>query len=183
LTTTKIFKNGIENEDFKNKYQGMACYIVGKGPSLDKINIDLFLPSLPILCLNEAIIIVRNLRLPNPIFSFQVDYQPVNYNLDTDIVIAHINAAESHKEHPNLHIIETQKWPLTLSPIKAIHFAHYCGCNRLLLLGMDALRGINGYASNVKPFIHTKEYLKSTCSASRILRVIKSLNLTYEFII
>lgn len=61
-------------EDFRDKFAGETCYIVGKGPSLDHLRWEHFLdPDAPIIALNEAIYAVEKLGLPNPTFGLQQD--------------------------------------------------------------------------------------------------------------
>jgi hypothetical protein len=53
---------------------GDHAYLVGKGPSLDRLTLRDF-PSAqsPVLCCNESVLAVERLRLPNPIFGIQQD--------------------------------------------------------------------------------------------------------------
>ena len=58
--------------DFKDLYKGETIWIVGKGPSLQcltKEDIGLG----PVITINQAIIKVEEIDLPNPIFSMQKD--------------------------------------------------------------------------------------------------------------
>lgn len=184
---TRLFKNGIETTEFKDTFKGLPCYIVGKGPSLDNVSSISFDPTYPIVCCNEAMVIIRNLLkekgLSNQTFSAQVDFPTYYFNVPEDIVITHQRSRHGFPNHPNLYVMEIKKWPLILAPIHAVHFAHYLGCTKLLMIGMDAFKGINGYATTIKSFIPYREYTKSTCEVRRIRLVLKELNLPYENII
>jgi Nucleotide-diphospho-sugar transferase len=55
-------------------FAGNRCYIVGKGPSLDKIKEKDFPdPRAPVIALNEAVLVIEQLDIPNPIFGLQQD--------------------------------------------------------------------------------------------------------------
>ena len=62
-------------ESLKNKHIGETLSIVGKGPSLQFLTRDHFEPG-PIITMNQAIITVEDLDLPNPIYSMQKDGGP-----------------------------------------------------------------------------------------------------------
>ena len=53
---------------------GPSAYLIGKGPSLDRLTAtDFTLVKAPIFCLNESIHKIEALRLPNPIYCVQQD--------------------------------------------------------------------------------------------------------------
>lgn len=55
-------------------FVGKRCYIVGKGPSLDRIKKKDFPDTnAPIIALNESVLEVEKLDIPNPIFGLQQD--------------------------------------------------------------------------------------------------------------
>jgi len=55
-------------------FVGKRCYIVGKGPSLDKLKKRDFPDTkAPIIALNESVLEVEKLDIPNPIFGLQQD--------------------------------------------------------------------------------------------------------------
>ena len=61
-------------EDIRKYFEGKDCYIVGKGPSLDKLSKEDFPnPRLPIICINESVHKVESLDLPNKVFAMQQD--------------------------------------------------------------------------------------------------------------
>lgn len=58
----------------KNKYQGRPAYIVGKGPSLQYLSArDFPDKEAPVLVVNEALLVVQELGVPNPLLSMQKD--------------------------------------------------------------------------------------------------------------
>ncbi len=64
------------------KHAGETVWIIGKGPSLLNLTADTIGPG-PVVTLNEAIVHVRTLNLPNAIYVFQKDgcvsHGPTNY--------------------------------------------------------------------------------------------------------
>lgn len=56
----------------RGRHAGETAYIVGKGPSLLCATADIFGPG-PVITLNHAVLYVRRLNLPNPIYAFQKD--------------------------------------------------------------------------------------------------------------
>ena len=53
-------------------FSGKPCYIIGKGPSLDRLTADYFDRTSPILAVNESIHKIESFDLPNPIFMMQI---------------------------------------------------------------------------------------------------------------
>lgn len=61
-------------EGLRPFFTGKHCYIIGKGPSLDRITADCFADSdAPIMCCNESIFKIESLNLDNPLFMIQQD--------------------------------------------------------------------------------------------------------------
>lgn len=58
-----------------NKHPGETCHIVGKGPSLRYLQAKHFGAG-PVIALNNAIVVVQDLGLTNPIYSLQKDGNP-----------------------------------------------------------------------------------------------------------
>ena len=60
-------------EELIDKFNGKPCYIIGKGPSLDKISEKDFNFDYPIICINESIHKIETLKLDNFIIGHQQD--------------------------------------------------------------------------------------------------------------
>lgn len=56
-----------------NTFKDSICYIVGKGPSLDNLDASIFLPDIPIVCINQSIHKIESLQLTNPLYCIQQD--------------------------------------------------------------------------------------------------------------
>lgn len=54
-------------------FYNKTVYIIGKGPSLDKICEEDFLPDLPIIAINDSIHKIETLAINNPLFMMQQD--------------------------------------------------------------------------------------------------------------
>lgn len=59
--------------ELRGKYAGQTAWIVGKGPSLACLSADHFTDTGPVLTMNEAILVVQELGIPNPLYSMQKD--------------------------------------------------------------------------------------------------------------
>ena len=59
-------------KEFKDIYKGQTIWIIGKGPSLQYLKKE-DIGSGPVITLNEAIIKIEELDLPNPVYSMQKD--------------------------------------------------------------------------------------------------------------
>lgn len=66
-----VIKNDVSQ--LKEHFYQKACYIVGKGLSLDNLSPENFPDWSPIICINESIHKVCSLGLRNPIFGIQQD--------------------------------------------------------------------------------------------------------------
>jgi hypothetical protein len=60
-------------QELKDRYDGQSAWIVGKGPSLAYLTADHFTDPGPVLTINESILIVQELDIPNPLYSMQKD--------------------------------------------------------------------------------------------------------------
>jgi len=70
----------IETENF----EGLPCYIIGKGKSLLDIK-DNFIDGAPIIAINQAVEIIEKLNLKNPVYSLQkVKVSETKYPIITD---------------------------------------------------------------------------------------------------
>ena len=66
-------------------FEGQTVYLVGKGPSLDKVEPGLFPdPKCPIIAINDSVTVIASLGLKNPLYGIQIDatdlgikYQPM----------------------------------------------------------------------------------------------------------
>lgn len=59
-------------KDLRQKHAGETAWIVGKGPSLGNLQAGHF-GNGPVIALNQAIVVVERLEIPNPLYSLQKD--------------------------------------------------------------------------------------------------------------
>lgn len=70
----KLEEQKASNDVLHQFFEGKCCYVIGKGPSIDKLTEEQFIDTNdPIICINESIHVVEKLDLPNPIFAIQQD--------------------------------------------------------------------------------------------------------------
>lgn len=132
----------------RHKHQGETCWIVGKGPSLRDLSARSFGDG-PVIALNDAIMVVQELALPNPIYSLQKDGYPehmVEPHADVTLILQSTPgySGEWFQEHPTRILVD----PLedlgfdhvqALSTRMAIEIAKQMGCDYLKVLCCDNL--------------------------------------------
>lgn len=157
-----------------NRHRGETAYIVGRGPSLLELRPANFGPG-PVIALNQAIIAVRELGLPNPIYTMQKDgcnphgpraRVPLRRcicpngrmvpPLPSETVL--LSAAESpncFRSHPLRYVFDVRRdfglsWHTMSAPV-AVWIAKLMGCEAIVMLAHDAytkgdLRRVDGLA-------------------------------------
>ena len=141
-------------DDLKRYFQGKPCYIVGKGPSLDRLTpTDFPLKDSPIICINESIHKVESLPIENKLFILQQDTwlkstcKPAK---DTTIMVLNYSCQHWYadiRDKVCFHFAELGLRKRHLSCIYAIALAKLCGATAFKLLAFDAsLNKDTGYA-------------------------------------
>jgi len=142
------------------KHRGQTATIVGMGPSLLRLRARDFPPG-PVITLNHAILTVRSLHLPNPLYVMQKDgCMPHNGQADVPLSCACpsdrlvpllrgetaiFSAAESPDCYPNHRprfVIDVEgdfglPWSSMSAPVAAL-LADWMGCTSILMVGHDA---------------------------------------------
>lgn len=147
------------NEQFdvmqlKDAYVGHKAYIVGKGPSLDKLSAaDFPDPTAPILAINEAFWKVDGLVLPNPVYLIQFDSK-VDVKPTSGDLILHQNLQSKYPACNGKQYLYSEislGCGINLTCLHALRIAsRIFGCNRIDLLCFDAaLTKDTGYAQVV----------------------------------
>ena len=162
--------------NLKDRYVGQPCHIVGKGPSLDDIKI---IPAGPIIALNEAVIKIESLGLPNRLFGTQIDpwlgrmYAPKQATM--------LLVPKTAQFYPNnSYVINPFELGLLrgyLSALFAVNIAKHLGCTELNFWAFDAcVTGNCDYANCIKdtawskgqPFRFIKTKRKILATAGKI---------------
>lgn len=135
--------------DIKDLYTNQACYIVGKGPSLEFLSSSYFVNSIPVICLNDSIIVVEQLRLSNPIYSLQKDGDFAHMVKPSDETILILQNTKGYSkdfypEHPKRMLVDPvadMGFDLyqTMAIRMAIWITLYMGCNHIDFLSCDSL--------------------------------------------
>ena len=138
-------------------FAGNRCYIVGKGPSLDKATAKTFPdPRAPIIALNEAVLVIEKLDIPNPIFGLQQDakLKDTCYPERAGIFVSQ-KAVPFYKDKPRVYAFSSLTYGLSinsLSVLAAIAIARSFGTKGFHFVSFDAAtsRGkILDYAESV----------------------------------
>jgi hypothetical protein len=134
--------NSISVESLRGIFQGLPCYIIGKGPSLDDLTpLDFGDIYAPIIAINEAVMIINGLGLPNPVFLIQGDtgltIDPGPAALLLGLYIKHL-----YPNHPERYVFRSEMFGFgvsaRLSVEMAIHIAALMGCTEGIMYAFDA---------------------------------------------
>jgi hypothetical protein len=160
----------VQDTIYKNRFCDKPAYIVGRGPSLQYLKPDNFESwSVPIICVNNTIITVSKMGLPNPLFFIAAD-RPSDYyidqaeNIDRIVKVFPHVVAHFYKQYKNVYVIEAKvSQHLTLG--FAIHLAYYMGCELIDFVACDAFFGI-GEEKYIRNNINIKKEISSPYTVS-----------------
>lgn len=145
------------------RHAGETAWIVGKGPSLERIRASDFGPG-PVLTLNQAIVPVQQLGLPQQIYALQLDgcdirdeagnrpcgsCAPLGWRREPltnpypGIATVFVRGFSSWCLHGrgNRFVIDQEFYaePSTPSTLQAIALAKLMGCTRIVIVACDSL--------------------------------------------
>ena len=134
--------------------------IVGKGPSILRLTRRDFAPG-PVITLNHAIVVVRELHLCNPVYSMQKDgclqhrpnlppprrcvcpssRMPIPVLPET-VVLSAAESSLCHRTYPWRDVVDVEAefglpWNV-MSVVVAVCYARRLGCDSLVVLGCDS---------------------------------------------
>lgn len=142
----------MELKDLQNIYKGKPAYIVGKGASLEYLTRAHFTAGPPVLCINEAIVIVQDLGINNPLYSLQKDGQLDHMIKPHESVTLLLQDTDDYSrdfypEHVKRVLIDPvidQNFlhPAVMSIRMCINLVRYMGCKFINLVCCDSL--VNG---------------------------------------
>lgn len=147
-------KGSIPLSDLKRYFDGKECYIIGKGPSLDRLQaIDFPNQGAPIICLNESIRKVESLGIANKLFVLQQDAWLKETCRPKQTTTTMLLNHSCQNWYPDIgdkfifHHLELGLKKRFLSVTYAIAIAKLCGVKTFKLLCFDAALTQNtGYA-------------------------------------
>jgi hypothetical protein len=128
--------------EHRSVFAEKRCYIVGKGPSLDRLSAADFTDDSPIIALNEAIHKVESLDLPNPTYCLQQDgklrdrCQP-----ERAWLFVSVKAVRFYTDRPRVLVFDGRQYGLalnSLSVLAAMRITQSLGCTGYTLLCFDA---------------------------------------------
>jgi hypothetical protein len=134
---------GKKLKDLRCIFQGIKCYIIGKGPSLDYISEkDFKNTNYPILAINESIHKIEQLDLQNPIFAIQQDSSLKDSCLPkySDILVSY-QASRFYTDYNNKYIYIPSKYKMTQSFLTvsiAIEIIKSLGGTGIILMCFDS---------------------------------------------
>lgn len=148
--------------ELRDIHAGQEATIVGKGPSILRLRAR-DIPPGPVIALNHAILVIRELGLAQPVYSMQKDGcvphasgrfpvpidrcicpNPAKMTPPREPEVLLLSAAESSRcfpDYPRRHVFDTADFGLpwnTMSCPVAVRIAALMGCTSLLMLGHDA---------------------------------------------
>lgn len=179
----------------RDRHRGETCYVIGKGPSLANLRYTDIGPGV-VITLNEAIVPVQQLGLPQPIYAFQLDgaampdpdvtprpcgtcaelgwKRPPVVDPYPGIAVVFLRHFSSWCLHlrPNRYVIDQEFYqePSTPSVLQAIAFARFIGATSLVMVAFDHL--VTGDSSYFEQKIYTD---------SEMARLRRNLELTRPF--
>jgi len=201
LQSISVGKDNDFFRSFKDKYKDESAWIIGKGPSLANLKAS-DIGDGPVITLNDSILTVEALDLPNPIFSMQKDggdrrKRPIS-NLCPDcdysddcgdqcgamnrpkkatLLLHEHESKYCFPDYPDRHVLDWKDFGLpgnVFSSILAIKTAQLMGCNKFNFISCDAHTNGNCETYGV---ISSVNYLDYQGSLSCYLK-----NLDYLFI-
>lgn len=136
-------------DELRNTHAGETAWIVGKGPSLRFLRREHFGPG-PVIALNDAIITVQKLGLPNPIYSLQKDGNPrhmVEPLAEIPLILQDTPgySRDWFPEHPRRILVDPIRdmgfhRPTIVAVRMAIYIARFMmGCDKIQMVSCDYL--------------------------------------------
>lgn len=142
----------MELKDLQNLHKGKPAYIVGKGASLEFLTRTHFAAGPPVICINEAIVIVQDLGIASPLYSLQKDGDINNMfkpHKDVTLLLQNVEgySRDFYPEHVKRVLIDPVidqnfLYNAVMSVRMCINLARYMGCKFISLVCCDAL--VNG---------------------------------------
>jgi hypothetical protein len=174
-------------EALRDRHKGQTAYIVGKGPSLANLRASDFGPG-PVIVLNEAILTVQVLGLPNQIYSMQKDgcttadpytiprpcgtCEPFGWQRPT-VVNPYPGIAVVFSQHlsswclhgrDNRYVFTDAEfgyegYPLTMSVLESVPLAKLLGAASIVMVSFDSL--VTGDLGYFEEGTYTEEQIKT----------------------
>lgn len=123
--------------ELHNLHAGQSVYIIGKGKSLRYLQ-RRHIGHGVVIAINQAILAVESLGIPNPIYSMQKDGESMIQPADTTTLLLQKGYSDLYYyDHPMRFVLDTE--PTQMSVIDCIDLAEWMGCNRFVFIAFDSL--------------------------------------------
>jgi hypothetical protein len=124
-------------------HAGQTATVVGRGPSLLKLTASDFKLSSsgPVLALNHAILTIRKLHLPNPLYSMQKDGCLVAPMPPETLILSQAQSGRCFADYAPRYVVDVRKLGLPVTAMStsfAVAMAHVMGCSKVRMLACDA---------------------------------------------
>lgn len=139
-----------------DEYKSKIGYIIGKGPSLDKLTKNDFSDPGVVLCCNDSVHHILSLELEQSIYLVQCDPDAGTIDVSIPVIIA-LTCTQLYLEKDEVYYGGKKEFgDMYISPVGclAIASAKLFGCNKLIMMGFDGAFGgsceyadIIGYSS------------------------------------
>jgi len=164
-----------------------AAYVVGKGPSLDRLTAETFKEDWPIVCINQAGTIVEKLGLPNPLYVVQQDFKGERTSyIKNGTMILSTNASHHYRDIDNKYIYvpsDLRKTEASLTTNCALELLAQAGVRKVAFVAFDGMNGTGGYATKLeRPATFGGSPNRFIRHGQMIQAFIKSLGLDYTII-
>lgn len=123
-----------------DRHAGQTATVVGRGPSLLRLTAEDFGPG-PVLALNHAILTIRQLDLPNPLYSMQKDGCLVPPQAPETLIRAQTQSHRCFPEYQPAYTFDVIRFGLPRSCMSltfAVALSKLMGCSGARLLAFDA---------------------------------------------
>lgn len=155
----------------RDRHRGETAYLIGKGPSLANLCADMIGPG-PVITLNQAVLVVQTLGLPNRVYAMQLDGMETEdpdtiprpcdtchlvgwkrppvvdpYPGIATVFLRHFSSWCLHGR-PNRYVIDKEFYPEPSTPsvLQAIGLARWMGAGSIVMVAFDHLAtGDAGY--------------------------------------
>jgi len=133
-------RRGATPHPLTNAHQGQTATIVGRGPSLLGLTVQDFGLG-PVLALNHAILTIRQLDLPNPLYSMQKDGCLVAPQAPETLILSVAQSQKCFPAYEPRYTFDVTRFGLPrtcMSLTFAVALSKLMGCSQARLLAFDA---------------------------------------------
>lgn len=137
--------------DLTEVFSGKQVYLVGKGPTLDRIQAWWFEAHIPIIAVNDSIVKVESLGLDNPTFCMVQDaFLKGKARPKKATLIVSVRAAHQYADYPRRMLFTRHDLGVRsgscITAVAAVRLLRMCGATGVRLVAFDGMFGNTDYA-------------------------------------